>query len=246
MFGDWFKSNINDRMENYLSQFNNEKFHPYKPHIVSLKSKQIRKHLNAPKTFQEKQDHLDTYYQNTLNMVKKCYHQFDPTLIFIVNDEIHFVFYYNEEGDFRFDGNIMKLSSSITSFVSIEMSKIYGNDLHFYYTTKVVEFNEDDEVLNYIIWRQLNGKNANFQNFYKCLHPNLDISGITLAEIDEELMNNHMELTSFSNIYGVLIKKISTGGFYTSSFDLTNDFSSVFTTFFEKKILCVEHKHEKF
>jgi hypothetical protein len=246
MFENWFGMGLNDRMTKYLSKFNDDKFHPYKPHVVSLKSKQILRYLSKPTTFQEKQDQIDNYYQKVLEVVKKCYHQFDPTLIYIMNDEFHFVFYYNDEGDFRYDGNIMKLNSSITSFVSIEMAKIYGNEFDFYYQSKVVEFNDDDEVLNYIIWRQLNCKNTNLQNFYKSIHPDLDITGISLDEIESELMDNHIELTSFSNIYGVLIKKMSNGNFYTSSFNLTSDFNSIFSTFFEKKILCIEHKHEKF
>lgn len=242
----FFGKDLNERMEEYLSQHNNKTFHPYKPHIVSLKSKQILRWLNSPKTLSEKQSQLDNYYQNVLPIVKRCYHQFDPTLIYLVNDEFHFVFYYNDEGDFSFNGNITKLNTSITSFVSIEMAKIYGDKMDFYYTSKVAEFHEDDDVLNYIIWRQLSGKNSNFQKFYKSLYPNLDISGIPLEDITNELMNDHIELTSFSNIYGILIKKMSNGSFYTSSFNLSNDFSSVFSTFFEKKILCVEHKHEKF
>lgn len=240
MFKKWFSTSLNERMSYYINKYNGKTFHPYKPHVITLKSKQVLKYLNKPMTIQEKQTHLDSYYTKVKEVVKKCYHQFDPTLVFLVNDEFHFVFYFNEEGDFRYNGNIMKMSSSINSFVSVEMSKLYSTEFDFYYTAQALEFEEDDEVLNYLIWRQSNGKNNNFQNFYKCMYPKSDIMGMTLEQIDNELMNSQMELTALSNIYGLLVKKMSTGEFYFSSFNLASNFSYIFSTFFERKLLYVQ------
>ena len=237
----WLKNSLNTRMNKYLDKYNNKKFHPYKPHVVSLHSKQISKFLNKKMSIEDKQEHIEKYYQNVSTVIKKCYNHFDPTLIYVINDEIHFVFYFNDDGNFKYNGNIMKMTSCITSFVSIEFTKLFikeQNDIEFYFTSKVVEFDQDDEVLNYIIWRQLSGKNNNFQNFYKSVYPDKDMTGMTLEQIDNELMNSHMVLTSFSNIYGLITKRTSEGGFYITSFDFSSDFSNVFSTFFEKKILC--------
>lgn len=236
MFG-LFLKNLDERMNESFHKLNSKQFHPYKPHIISLRSRQVLRYLNKVMSIDEKQQQLDDYYEKVLNVMSKCYNEFDPTFIFVCNDELHFVFYYNDEGDFRYNGNINKTMSALTSYVSIQMARTFPEIDYFYYKTKAIEFDKDYESLNYLIWRQTNSTNNNFQIFYKCLYPEHDMTHLNIGDIHFELMRTKIDLLSFTNIYGVLMKRQSVGGFYKTSFDMTSDFDNVFKTYFEQKTM---------
>lgn len=232
-----FCKNLDERMNDTIVKTNGKQFHPYKPHIITLRSKQVLRYLNKVMDIDEKQQQLDNYYDKISNVLSNCYNEFDPTFIFVCNDELHFVFYYNDEGDFRYNGNIHKTLTALTSYVSIQMARVFPEIEYFYYTAKGIEFNVDYETLNYLIWRQTNSTNNNFQTFYKCLYPKEDMTNLTIADMHFELMRNNMELLSFTNIYGILMKRKTLGGFYKTSFDMTNDFDVVFKMYFEQKTI---------
>jgi hypothetical protein len=236
MFG-FLSQNLDERMNEMIHKMNGKQFHPYKVHIVTLRSKQILRYLNKTMSIDEKQQQIDNYYAKMMPVISKCSNEFDPTFVYICNDELHFVFYYNDEGEFRYNGNIHKTMSSITSYVSIQVAKVFPEIDYFYYKTKVIEFDKDYESLNYLVWRQTNSTNNNFQIFYKCLYPNNDMTNLNTSEIHFELMKTKIDLLSFTNLYGVAVKRRLTSGFSFSSFDMTNDFDLVFKTYFEQKTI---------
>ena len=236
----WLCKNLDERMNEYIHKSNGKQFHPYKPHVITLRSRQILRCLNKVTNIDEKHQQLDLYYEKMTGLLTKCYNEFDPTFIYMCNDELHFVFFYNDEGDFRYNGNIHKTMSALTSFVSIHVSRIFPEFEYFYYTTRCIEFDTDYETLNYLIWRQTNSTNNNFQTFYRCLYPTADMKNLTIANMHFELMRTKMDILSFTNIYGVIMKRQTNGGFYKTSFDISTDFDQVFKMYFEQKTIKIE------
>ena len=187
---------LRTRMKHYLSRYNSE-CHYYKPHIISLKSKKLLFFVNHLTTLEEKLEILKEHNQMLIDVCSKLYKRFDPHMIYTFNNEIHLVFYYNDEGNVLYYGDVNKLITSIVSYASIYMEKKLsekGINIDFIFNGKFVEFDKDYETLNYIIWRQLDCKRNNTVLLYRCLKQNdiLD-NKLTLDKIKNEEMRQELE-----------------------------------------------------
>jgi tRNA(His) 5'-end guanylyltransferase len=163
---------IKIRMAKYIDK-NNKKCHPYKPFIVSLKSRQILSYFNYLTDIDDKLKFIEKFNEIMIEVSKKLYKQYDPHMIYTFHDEIHLVFFYNENGNYMYSGDINKIITTLVSYTSIEMTKILTKrsiDLDFVYKGQFVEFDEDYEILNYIIWRQFDCKRNIITLLYKCIN----------------------------------------------------------------------------
>jgi len=206
------EAGIQSRMKMLETRYNSETCHPYKPHIFSLKSKNLLAYVNSLSNLDDKLSLFEKYNNILKNVCSKLYDRFDPTFIYTFNNEIHLVFYYNDEGHFQYDGNLNKSLSKMTSYASIMMSKeLQQNDINidFTFECSFVEFDIDYECLNYIIWRQLDCKRNITTLLYKC-HKNdnsFNVNGLKLIDLENELYNNYSEDKIKNLLYGIIVKK---------------------------------------
>lgn len=205
---------IQQRMKTIEKNYNSQTCHPFKPHVFSLKSKKILSYINSLTSVNEKITLLKTY-NNIINKVcTQLYDRFDPNLIYTFNNEIHLIFYYNDDGNYLYDGNINKTLTLITSYASTLMyQQLKENDINldFMFECSFVEFNVDYECLNYIVWRQLDCKRNLTTLFYRC-HKNekcIDFTGVKIKEIQNELFENYPNLIDDMEelMFGTIIKK---------------------------------------
>lgn len=204
---------LRHRMKHYLSRYNSY-CHYYKPHIISLKSKKLLFFINHLTTLDEKLDIFKEHNDMLIAVCKKLYERFDPHMIYTFNNEIHLVFYYNDMGDVLYYGNVNKLITSIVSYASIYMEKIFsqkGIDIDFLFDGEFVEFDEDYETLNYLVWRQLDCKRNNTVLLYRCIKKDqildnkLAIDKIKIEEMQQEFENyNKIDESIFT---GNIIKR---------------------------------------
>lgn len=211
---------IQTRMKKLDSKFNSNSCHPYKPHIFSLKSKKILSYINTLTSYEEKMKMYKSYNNVVKSVCAKLYDRFNPTLIYTFNNEIHLVFYYNDYGNYQYEGNIHKTLSIITSYVSIIMNEELKHEnifIDFTFECTFQEFDIDYETLNYLIWRQFDCKRNIISLLYKChnftqsqsqsqLH---NLSGSKLQDLEDELYVNYPQFQEDLNnlIYGTIIKK---------------------------------------
>lgn len=163
---------IKTRMSKYIDQ-NNKKCHPFKPFIVTLKSRQILSYFNYLTKIDEKLKFIEKFDEIMIKVSKKLYTQYDPHMVYTFHDEIHLVFFYNENGNYLYSGDINKIITTLVSYTSIEMTKILTKrsiDLDFVYKGQFIEFDNDYEILNYIIWRQFDCKRNIITLLYKCIN----------------------------------------------------------------------------
>lgn len=190
------ENSLRTRMKHYLSRYNAE-CHYYKPHIISLKSKKLLFFVNHLTTLEEKLEILKEHNQMLINVCSKLYERFDPHMIYTFNNEIHLVFYYNDEGNVLYYGDVNKLVTSIVSYASVCMEKNLsenGVNIDFLFHGEFVEFDKDYETLNYIIWRQLDCKRNNTVLLYRCLKQNEILDNkLVLDKIKNEEMRQELE-----------------------------------------------------
>jgi len=163
---------IKIRMSKYINK-NNKKCHPFKPFVVSLKSRQILSYFNYLTSIDDKLKFIDKFNEIMITVSKKLYTQYDPHMIYTFHDEIHLVFFYNENGNYLYSGDINKIITTLVSYTSIEMTKILTKrsiDLEFVYKGQFIQFDNDYEILNYIIWRQFDCKRNIITLLYKCIN----------------------------------------------------------------------------
>lgn len=233
---------LQTRMKKYLHRYNNLNIHPYKCHIITLKSKQLLSYVNTLSNLDDKITFLESYNTMLNNVCKKLYIRFNPQMIYSFNDEIHLVFYYKETNNI-YNGNIHKLLTTFTSYTSICMLKELLNNsinINFEYYAKIVEFNEDYETLNYLIWRQFDCKRNIMTLLYKCLKYN-DILDGGYSNIEkmklEDIMLDFSKNQSVNNnlLTGNILKKQI---YYVSKEDLQKDLQKDLVT---RKNILVEH-----
>jgi len=165
-------SEIKLRMTKYIDR-NNKKCHSYKPFIVSLKSRQILSYFNYLTNIYDKLKFIEKFNEIMIEVSKKLYIQYDPHMIYTFHDEIHLVFFYNDHGNYMYSGDINKIITTLVSYTSIELTKILTKrsiNLDFVYKAQFVEFDDDYEILNYIIWRQFDCKRNTITLLYKCIN----------------------------------------------------------------------------
>jgi hypothetical protein len=196
------------------------RFHPYKGHIISLKSKELLEYINKPNV--EFNTKFSNFNQILNNVSKSLYLRYSPNMIYSFNDEINLVFFHNEnDTEYIYGDDINKTITSMTSYASIQFMKEFTSnklDIEFVINGKYVEFDEDYEMLNYIIWRQ----NDCYRNNLSVLHNNYNKGSIhsmsivdvilSLEQLEKEKqeadgikrINFGMEMAFF---YGNIIKK---------------------------------------
>lgn len=207
-----FKTTLDERMKN-ISDKHNRKCHSYKPHIVTIKSKQILSHLKSISlsnlSFDEKRMQITELNDILIDVCKSIYITYDPHLIYSYHNEINIVFFYKENGNYLYDGNINTLLTNLVSYTTLKMNNKLQkiNDLkEVIFTGKFVEFDNDYEILNYIIWRQINCKRNTLSLFYKCLYKNKDIDNIKITEMQNILHEKDIKIDEF--LTGNTLKKI--------------------------------------
>lgn len=196
------------RMKDLLNKNNSSKVHPYKNFVVTLSSSSLlKKHKSDLKT---KNDSLHTLFVDTCKYLVEKY---DCTIGYTCNNEIHLGFHYNDNGDHPFDGNINKLLSSLASSASyfFTMANVIFNETHDTFnddpcfSAKIVEFNEDHDILNYFIYRQNYSYNNNLVDLYKNL---TNTQGDTLSiELMEDYLRQHNVDIPKWLLYGTFMKK---------------------------------------
>lgn len=142
-----------ERMSGYVAKYNSFRCHSYKGHIVSLKSKPV---LNLFTKNQTSIETLDMLHSNMTRVCQSLFEIYNPRLIYTFNDEIHFVFMYNDDNSgYLFGGNVHKLLTHISGTASYLMTKFnLTTGANPEVTAKFVQFNEDYDSLNFIAWRQ--------------------------------------------------------------------------------------------
>jgi tRNA(His) 5'-end guanylyltransferase len=207
-----FKTTLDERMKN-ISDKNNTKCHSYKPHIISIKSKQILSYLKSISlselSFNEKRIKITELNDILIDVCKSIYKTYDPHLIYSYHNEINVVFFYKENGNYLYDGNINTILTNLVSFTTLKMNnklKTIDNLKDVIFTGKFIEFDKDYEVLNYIIWRQINCKRNTLSLFYKCLYKNKDIDNIKTTEMQIILDKKEINIDKF--LTGNILKKI--------------------------------------
>ena len=139
-------------------------------------------------------------------------------MVFTFLNEIHLVFFYNEEGNYIYDGNINKTITMMSSSISVNFCKqlhIRGIDLDFTFTGQIVEFDKDYETLNYLIWRQNDCRRNTISLLYKCLHLDLFLENVLdlnkklleMKKYIDNILNEDVETSLVHLLRGNIIKK---------------------------------------
>ena len=166
-------NNLDLRMRKTVTNYNNKKCHGFQPFVISLKCKSLMKYINELKTFDKKTKQLNELQDIMFEAGKMLYAKYDPHLIYTFQNEINLVYNYNDQGNYIYDGNINKMLTSITSYISVFFTKClmkHNIDLDVSFFGQFVEFNIDYEVLNYLIWRQMDCKRNTISLLYKCVN----------------------------------------------------------------------------
>jgi hypothetical protein len=204
---------LEKRMKMKIDNFNGDKSHYYKPHIVTVKSKQILSYINSVTTLKDKLVFLEIYNEMLRELCKKLYVRFDPHLIYAFNNEINLVFFYNENGNFIYDGNINKTITAISSYTSVQMTKLLNKWAFFHvinldnlvFTAEYIQFDKDYETLNYLIWRQSDCKRNTITLLYKCLRDIHNVDAVSLKTMINDLKRHNKIHTDL--LTGNIIKK---------------------------------------
>jgi hypothetical protein len=215
---------LRDRMQETLEFYNGKRIEVYQPYIITVKSREILEYINSKSVstsesndeclFIEKIKFLKEFNEMLVDIAKKCYLRFSPTMIYTFNNEIHLVFYNTSDNKNVFNGNIHKTLTTITSYVTKLFTKMLKVDFEFTCSAKYISFLTDHEVLNYLIWRQNDCKRNNITTMYKYFET--DLQDKSLEEIDYKLSRCISKLKNKNSIdtsniiqilYGNIIKK---------------------------------------
>lgn len=217
------ENGLSDRMANLVRNYNGNKIHCYKPFVLSLNSRKMLDYINKATPVNEKLKFYSDYNKLLVEVCKIIYEKFDPTCIYTFNNEIHLVYYYNNNGNYILNGNIHKLLTRISSYASVKMSNILAkNNIeieNFYFEGNIVEFTEEYETLNFLIWRQFDCVRNTLNSLYKCYkinentklgsNPRDVLKSIKLDTIKKELFEKDdiSSMITDDILYGILLKK---------------------------------------
>jgi hypothetical protein len=166
-------NNLDLRMRKLVTTYNDKKCHWFQPFVISLKCKSLMKYVNELKKFDKKTKQLNELQDIMFEVSKMLYAKYDPHLIYTFQNEINLVYNYNDQGNYIYDGNINKMLTSITSYTSVFFTKYlmkHNIDLDVNFFAQFVQFNIGYEVLNYLIWRQMDCKRNTISLLYKCFN----------------------------------------------------------------------------
>jgi hypothetical protein len=244
---------LEKRMKEIIKKDNGKTCHPYKPHIVSLKSRTLLNLINKVKNetstkyksvIEDKIDLIEMINKILIEVSKKLYLRCDPTVIYTFHNEINIVFFYKENGECIYDGNMNKILTSIVSYASIVFSKEleknnlsqYIND--FIFDGHLIEFDKDYETLNFLIWRQFVCKRNTISLLYKCLHDKKDndIEGTFTDAVDRRQGTNNMSIDDMKYRLPIISSELFMGNIIKKR---------NFTSLVENPFKNEENEHEK-
>jgi hypothetical protein len=162
-------NNFYDRMKNLIER-NQVYYTKNKYYIVTIKSADLLKDINKTTKISDKLNYIkeiNYIWKETSNSI---YEKFSPYLIYSCNNEINLVFYSD---NLLYNGNITKFVSNITSLITLEFNKISRKE--FVFNGYSVEFEEDYECMNYIIWRYHDCIRNISNLLWKCVQTDIDI-----------------------------------------------------------------------
>ena len=212
------RSTLENRMKLTSGRYNDIKCHSYKPHVITIKSKRLLRYLNHISNFDDKLKQLETMNDILNKVCKSIYLKYDPHLIYSFSNEINIVFFYNDNGDYMYNGNVNQILTNLVSYTTIQMTKLLQNqniNSDFVFSGKFIEFDKDYETLNYLIWRQFNCRRNTITLLYKCLHMNniLDckkaIDKVKLEDMKCDLDNLLLTNVEFLLTGNILKKSLS-------------------------------------
>ena len=125
---------LTKRMKTTVKKCNDYSFHPYKCHILTLKSKELLRYVNGIEPlFDKRLMKLGEYNKMLLKVCMDIYNKMDPTFIFAFNNEINVIFYYSEydKDSFVYNGNINKTITKMSSYASLAFYKELNMDVLF-------------------------------------------------------------------------------------------------------------------
>lgn len=225
---------IKYRMKYYLSKYNSNTISGEKPYVISIKSNELSHILKRLDNIEDKITKLRDYGNKMFRVVYKFYEKFDPTLVYCFNNEIHIVYNYehcdtNKISNGNFGGNIHKLITSTCSFISSGFSREMQKDIIF--TGTFVEFNQEYEVLNYLIWRQ----NDCIKNTISCLYKCNNVNKIqeTNADITQKVCLNDM----YNQIRKYNVDDLILGDIYKKQIQKLEEKNEVTQQILEKDII---------
>lgn len=195
-------TNLDTRMRDFIKKHNDTKCHGFKPFIVTLKSKNLMTYINRLNDYDNKVKELELLQDLLFKVSKKLYIKYDPNLIYTFQNEINVIFYYNDQGNYIYDGNINKMLTSMSSYVSTELTKLFlleNIKVDLYFSAQFVEFDIDYEVLNYLVWRQMDCKRNTITLLYKCMFKDEFLDG-----------TKNVEKMSIKEMTTILDKKLNT------------------------------------
>lgn len=210
----WSDTSLDTRMRTVVKRYNNSKCHGFKPFVVTLKSKELLGFINDITTFDNKREELDMISDIMFKVSKMVYERYDPSVIYTFQNELNVVFYYNESGIFVFDGNIHKTITSLCSFISVKVYKLlesYGLNLDVCFTAEFAEFEQDYEILNYLVWRQMDCRRNTVTLLYKCSDvDDSKVENVKISDMIKRISENlqiDVEETLKHLLTGSVIKK---------------------------------------
>ena len=236
---------LEKRMKEIIKKDNGKTCHSYKPHIVSLKSKILLNLINKVKNetpyksaIEDKIDLIEIINKILIDVSKKLYLKFDPTIIYTFHNEINIVFFYKENGECIYDGNMNKILTSIVSYASIVFSKelekyIDNVNKEIVFDGHLIEFDIDYETLNFLIWRQFVCKRNTISLLYKCLHDKNDTNDMSIDDMKYSLPVISPEL-----FMGNIIKKRNFTSLIEKSFENENENEKIKKN---RKYIGIEH-----
>jgi hypothetical protein len=241
------RTSLGKRMERQWRKLNSMNCHPYKPYVVSLKSKALLTYINQIMTLESKQEFFDDYNRAIEKVCETLYDRFDPNMMYTFNNEIHLVFFYSDLGNYLYNGNVHKTITALASCATLSVWKHLHVDSPFF--GSLVEFDQDYEVLNYIMWRQFDCKRNNLTLLYKCLQKSIHDSGsvdtsvnvnhLDLDVMEDALIAHNQDIPLEKYILGNIVKKVIVQK--TSDFETVNDTCNETESTWYRKRLVVDN-----
>lgn len=197
---------LTTRMHKYLDSTangsNQTRFHPFKCHVISIKSNVLQKLMYSSN---ESLIQLSSVLKKVAAGVFK-YNNIHPAFVYTVTDEIHVGFVYNEYGHWHFNGNVNKTITMLTSYVTSAFHQNCYIDLAPEFYAVSCEFDVDYELLNYIVWRQIECYRNNMNAFYRH-STGKEESHVKLVDVEQYLRENNVDTGTDEVNYGLFIFK---------------------------------------
>jgi hypothetical protein len=251
------QSTLDNRMRKYIKN-DNKQCHGFKPFVITIKSKTLSRYINdaTHADFNEKIKLLNAIQDILFETSKMLYEKYNPNLIYTFQNEINVVFFYNDNGTFIYDGNINKILTSIVSVVSVEVYKrlsLINVEFDLDFQGQFIEFDIDYEVLNYLVWRQMDCKRNTITLLYRC-YDNKNIENIKVNDMidflniqtKKDISKDHINLLTGNIVKKYLFYKIqnqnndniiSRRSIGIENFYFSDNFSEKFRKYIVNKII---------